>query len=149
MGTWLSTSMFHSRGWPRLLLVLASVPNCGNDSAAPVAHSCDGLAAEQRTIMPRPVCPNDLPSESDCGIEILSYKTDVAAIFATRCGDCHGPDGIESTLPLSTYAQIFEQRRTVLSQVFTCLMPLPCATDLTANERAQVLKWMVCGSLNN
>lgn len=138
-----------SRGRLRLLLVLTAAPSCSSEPAAPVDHNCDALAADQRATTPRGACPNDLPSESGCGTAIPSYKTDVAAVFAARCGTCHAPGGIEAALPLTTHAQIFAQRRTVLNQIFSCLMPSPCATDLSADERANVLKWMVCGSPDN
>ena len=140
--------MFRSQSGFALLLSTLAL-SCSTDAPPPVDHTCDGLAAEQLATAPRAACPNDLPSDQDCGGAIPSYKSDVSSVIAARCVACHSPGGIEAALPLLTHAQIFAQRRTVLNQVFTCLMPPPCAADLSSDERATLLKWMVCGSLDN
>lgn len=134
---------------PRWVLLVSAALGCSTEPAAPVDHTCDGVAADQLATMPRATCPNDLPSDTECGTAIPSYQDDVASVVSVRCSNCHGPGGVEASLPLATHAQLFDQRRTVLNQIFTCLMPPPCAADLTSDERATILKWMVCGSLDN
>jgi uncharacterized membrane protein len=140
--------MFHRRGALAGLLVLTAL-GCAADPAAPVDHSCDGLPTDELAAAPRATCPDDLPSDADCEGTLPSYKAEVAAVVNERCGTCHGPGGVEVSLPLSTHAQLYQQRRSVLNQIFTCRMPPACAIDLTSDERAMLLKWMVCGSLDN
>jgi uncharacterized membrane protein len=132
-----------------LVLLVAVALGCSSDPAPPVNPTCDGLTAGQRATLARPACPNDLPSDADCTGTTPSYQADVASVISERCQICHGPGGVEAVLPLSTHAQLFGQRRTVLNQIFTCLMPPACAADLTGDERATVMKWLVCGALDN
>ncbi len=78
-----------------------------------------------------------------------SYQADIAPLVSTRCGACHAPGGIEASFPLTTHAELYGQRRGVLNQIFTCAMPPACARGLEAEQRATLLKWFVCGALDN
>ena len=140
--------MFRSGSGFALLLTTWAL-GCSTNAAPPVDHTCDGLAGDQLATAPRAVCPDDLPSDKDCGGKVPSYQSDVSSTIAARCGTCHGPGGIEAALPLSTHAQLYDQRRTGLNQIFTCLIPPACAMNLSSDERATLLLWLVCGSLDN
>jgi len=73
----------------------------------------------------------------------------VAPIVEARCLDCHSPGGKAESTPLSEYAQIFAIRTTVLTRVYGCKMPPEGAPELTDDERATLLGWLVCGAKNN
>lgn len=93
-------------------------------------------------------CPDDLPRS--CPTPPPSYAKDVAPILANRCAPCHFPGGVEvAAHDLSTYARVQAQRGSVLDQLHSCLMPPPDAGQPTAQERAAVLGWLVCGAQNN
>jgi uncharacterized membrane protein len=92
-------------------------------------------------------CPRDLPDA--CPTPTPSYANEVSAIFTTHCTSCHSPGGENSSLPLDTYEQIFSNRRDVLDQVYSCLMPNTGGVPLSSDERAALLAWLVCGSPNN
>ena len=95
-------------------------------------------------------CPDDLPASCPTS-GAPSYQATVAAIIADKCDTCHAPGGLDSSLPLTTYNEVFTNRRTVLDQVYNCLMPNTGAggVALTADERAALLAWLVCGSPDN
>ena len=141
--------MFPKRA--RLGLGLASLfVACSGDPAKPSeATTCDGLTPAQLATGPRGDCPNDLPSDSDCASAVPSYQADIAPLIGTRCGACHAPGGIEASFPLAPYERLFAQRRTALNQIFTCSMPPVCAHGLEPDERAALLRWFVCGALDN
>lgn len=84
-----------------------------------------------------------------CAGAAPSYATDVAPVFANRCGSCHAPTGQEPTHPFQTYAQVFSQRATILAQLHACKMPPAEAAQPSAAERAAILTWLVCGAPNN
>jgi hypothetical protein len=98
--------------------------------------------------MPRPNCPNDLPHDDDCATASPVYD-DVAPIFAARCQICHHAGGLETVYHFDTYAEIHDNtaiRSLILTQIYSCRMPPPCAPNLSADERATMLKWFVCGA---
>jgi uncharacterized membrane protein len=96
----------------------------------------------------RPNCPNDLPPEDDCAAATPVYD-DVVPIFAERCAVCHHAGGLETKFQFDTYAQIHDNAQTrtlILTQIYGCRMPPPCAPDLSTAERKTMLKWFVCGA---
>lgn len=94
-----------------------------------------------------PSCPNDLPTA--CPTPAPSYSSDVAPIVKERCLLCHGPGGPQASVPLADYASIHARRTTVLTQVYGCRMPPAGAAELTSDERATLLAWLVCGAPDN
>ena len=92
-------------------------------------------------------CPNDLPAT--CPTPPPSYRNQVAAIISAHCLKCHAPGGQEASKDLTTYQNVFTQRQPVLTQVFSCRMPLEGEARPTAEERALLLGWLVCGAPNN
>jgi hypothetical protein len=129
------------------LLVMACGGRSGGADAAPVdpADATDGLAVD---LPPRP-CTLVLPTCPATGAP--SYVRDVQPIIARRClPACHGPGGIEAQAqPLSTYAQIFQRRANILSQVYSCKMPPLDQPALADEDAAVILTWLVCASPNN
>lgn len=89
-------------------------------------------------------CPNDLPES--CPSPEPGYAADVAAIVAERCATCHSPGGQAASTLLTDYAQVYAKRTTVLTRVYACKMPPPGAPELTDEERAALLGWLVCGA---
>ena len=92
-------------------------------------------------------CPNDLPAS--CPANPPSYSQQVSQIISDRCFPCHAPGGVESSVPLTTWQQVFDKHGTVLDQVYHCKMPLAGAPTLTAAQRADLLTWLVCNAPNN
>jgi hypothetical protein len=92
-------------------------------------------------------CPNDLPMS--CPAPAPSYQTTIAPLVQRRCVPCHGPGGVEAVRPLDSYNAIYAIRGTVLTQLYSCQMPPAGATPPTANERQQLLAWLVCQAPNN
>jgi uncharacterized membrane protein len=124
-------------------------PPAGPDDSGTVGADADLAAcvADGPIGTPRPNCPSDLPSDTDCATASPVYD-DVAPIFAGRCSICHRAGGLETKFIFDTYAQIYVKatRTDVLTQIYACRMPPSCAPNLTADERATMLKWLVCGA---
>jgi hypothetical protein len=91
-------------------------------------------------------CPNDLPGA--CPSTPPSYARDISQVISTSCFPCHAPGGVEAVKPLTNYQQVFDQRGSVLDQVYHCRMPLS-GSQLTATQRADLLAWLVCNAPDN
>lgn len=91
-------------------------------------------------------CTTTLP---DCPPSPPSYQGEVAAIIASRCEGCHYPGNPSSKFEYSTYASVHASSGSMLTQVYTCKMPLADAGALTDSERTALLTWLVCGAPNN
>jgi hypothetical protein len=128
------------RGAALLALLIAA---CGSSPARVVVDAGDPDAAEAP---PPPPCTRVLP---DCPMPPPSFATSVGAIFAQRCANCHSPTGIEPTKLLTTYAEIYKLRTTVLTQVFACKMPPPDAGSFPEEVATELISWLVCGAPNN
>jgi hypothetical protein len=97
---------------------------------------------------PAQSCPFVLPRA--CPATVPSFATDIAPLIARRCRPaCHDPGGISEVQALTTHAQVFSRRGTVLTQVLYCKMPPPGFPALPPEEGAQLLDWLICGSPNN
>jgi uncharacterized membrane protein len=94
-------------------------------------------------------CPNDLPADSKCSASSASYHEEVAGIIAQKCAGCHAPNNGVSSKVFASYADIFEERRSMLTQVYACRMPPSEAAALSSEERHALLEWFVCGALDN
>ncbi len=96
-----------------------------------------------------PSCPNDLPSACPSS-GAPSYATSIQPILTSRCRSCHSAEGEAGTTHVfDSYAETFSERRVLLSQVFACAMPPANADELSEEERAALLAWLVCGAPNN
>src|SRR5262249_53725658 len=79
-----------------------------------------------------------------------SFQTQIAGIIEGKCYPCHGPGGTAQLgHDYTTYQNIYDQRREILLQVFGCRMPPAGNLPPTAEERAALLAWLVCGAPNN
>ncbi len=150
----LPAAIIRAIGWFGACAILAGCPE--GDDVAQLAPEDAGpepdvdlaLCVTDGPIgMPRPNCPNDLPSDVDCATASPMYQ-DVAPIFAARCSVCHRVGGFQTTYLFDTYAQIYVDttRTRILTQIYGCRMPPSCAPNLAAEERATMLKWLVCGA---
>jgi hypothetical protein len=121
---------------PALLLAVVSclAPSCSPHDPAPGTDAATS-------------CPNDLPTA--CPSKIPSYKDDVAFVFELHCNTCHGEGGSAEGRPLVTYDDVYRQRGSVLNQIYNCHMPPETERPLTAEQRADVLAWLVCKAPNN
>jgi mono/diheme cytochrome c family protein len=89
-------------------------------------------------------CPNDLPAS--CPANAPGYEATIAPIFAEHCVGCHSPGGTGSKQLLGTYADVYENRGSVLDQVYACRMPPSGSGLLTLAQRDEILAWLVCGA---
>jgi hypothetical protein len=93
----------------------------------------------------QPPCPNDLPDA--CPAQVPSFQTQVFPLIQGHCQECHSP--VTARKPnLSTYDAIYAERTSILSQIYSCQMPGD-ADHLSAEDRATLLGWFVCGAPNN
>lgn len=94
-------------------------------------------------------CPNDLPQSSDCAAASPSYAKEVKTLIEQRCAGCHFPGNTQSSKVFADYAGIHAERRGMLTQIYGCAMPPDNAVELSLDERRTLLKWFVCGALDN
>jgi hypothetical protein len=80
---------------------------------------------------------------------VPSYRLEAAPIIDERCNLCHFPGNAQSEDVFTDHGDIFPQRQTVLTRIYSCVMPPEDAPPLTAAERATLLKWLVCGAPDN
>ena len=92
-------------------------------------------------------CPNDLPSS--CPSPAPSYSSTIAPLISAYCLVCHSPGGQEAVIPFTSYQNIYVERSPMLDQIYACNMPPSGTLQLTAQERSQLLGWLVCGAPNN
>jgi mono/diheme cytochrome c family protein len=109
--------------------------------------ACDQPMAKVNDLAVSLTCPNDLPMA--CPSPAPSWSGDLAAIVAARCATCHAPGGSVSEKPLTDYAEVYQRRVTILTEVYACQMPPVGADLLSAAERQDLLAWLVCGAPNN
>ena len=106
------------------------------------AAACSDPAGPATCEIPRtPTCPAPAPS----------YASEVSPVFQTYCVRCHGPGGVESNKPLTSWTEVSARYGAVLQQVFYfCAMPPanePQLTDPAA--RAALLGWLECMAPDN
>ena len=94
-------------------------------------------------------CPSDLPSNTACASELPSYELQVAPIIEQRCATCHYPGNTQSGDVFVEYDDVYSTRQTVLTRVYSCVMPPEGAASLTLAERRTLLQWFVCGAPQN
>jgi hypothetical protein len=134
------------------LVAAAGLPACPAGSGAPSADAGGDGLADAPDDAPADGgdagCPNDVPAS--CPPNPPSYSVDIAPILSRRCAPCHFPGGVEAQKhDFSTYPNVHAQAGAILGQIHACLMPPPDAGQPTADERAALLAWLVCGSPNN
>jgi hypothetical protein len=105
----------------------------------------------------------DPPVNPSCPGVSPSFANDVYPnVFVPFCVSCHSSIGVESTTPLTNYAQIYGQMGVEAGEIFTqvfvsCQMPPSNApAELTDDEggdalgpRQTLLDWLACGAPNN
>jgi uncharacterized membrane protein len=122
-----------------LALVTAAAPGCaGSERPDPPPDAALGDD-----------CPNDLPDNAACATRGPSYAEQTAAIIEQRCTICHFAGNTQSTQVFETYAEIFDQRRGMLTQIYSCRMPPEASAQLMSGERSALLQWLVCGAPDN
>jgi len=94
-------------------------------------------------------CPSDLPSRAVCDAGVPSYRLEVAPIIEQRCLGCHFEGNTLSGNVLVEHADVFGQRQTVLTRIYSCVMPPAEAAPLGSDERQVLLEWLVCGAPEN
>jgi len=127
------------------LFILGAVLACaGDDRPDPPDFLLNGAAA-----IGMAECPNDLPESTDCPAASPSYAGEVKTMIEQRCAGCHFPGNTQSSKVFADYAGIHAERRGMLSQIYSCAMPPDNAVELSQEERRALLKWFVCGALDN
>ncbi len=111
--------------------------------------SLGACASGSEPVDPGPACTTALPSSDDCATAAPSYTNDIAPLVGGRCLGCHFARNPNSSVVLETQSEIYDQRQLVETQLYRCAMPPSTGTPLTSDERAELLKWLVCGAPNN
>jgi cytochrome c5 len=94
-------------------------------------------------------CPTDLPDEAACDADAPSYAEQTAAMIDERCRVCHFSGNLQSPRIFESYEDVFEQRRGMLTQIYSCRMPPEGSPALSSTERRALLQWFVCGAPDN
>jgi hypothetical protein len=118
--------------------------------ASCVALGCGQTSTEPKDAAPSPSCA--VIDASTCQNPIPSYSRDVAPALDRTCNStCHAP-GV-GPWPLTNYADVFDWGSIIGGDIAQCTMPPPDAGagngNLTDQERAAILNWLVCGAPNN
>jgi hypothetical protein len=82
---------------------------------------------------PLPSCPTPMPTYAD-----------VTPLLQQECVPCHTSNTMGKDE--SSYAAILGQTDALLAQVGECLMPPAGSPQLTSDQRALLLGWLVCGA---
>jgi uncharacterized membrane protein len=111
--------------------------------AAAVAVACsssssDAPASSSQCVV-APACP-------DGGVP--SYASEIAPIIQDECVPCHSPNGIGG-FSETTYADVYNQFGSMLSQVNACLMPPANGPPMTNAQRVALTAWLRCGAPDN
>lgn len=96
-------------------------------------------------------CKPGLPTTDACATSAPSYTAEIAPLVQERCLGCHFTGNPNSTVVLTTQAQLNRQTQLVETQVYRCDMP-PVddgGIPLTDAQRTLLLQWLVCGAPNN
>lgn len=99
-------------------------------------------ATEAPQVTP-PACPDDLPGA--CPSPAPRWTGQVDAIVAAKCTSCHQPGAQAPSPTFHTYTLAVAAAQRIEMQVYGCRMPLGTAPQLTTDERAAILGWVVCG----
>jgi hypothetical protein len=73
-----------------------------------------------------------------CSGAVKSYKTDVAPIIQTYCGNCHS---------YGTYTKLYASRSSVRSMIVSGQMPQ--GSSLSTAQKDAIVCWMDNGAANN
>lgn len=122
-----------SATWACAFVALAAVnviacSNSSDSGDSGAASPCDVATS----------CPTDVPS----------YKTDIAPIIQQACATCHSPDG-SAGFSETTYADVYAQRSSMLSQVAICQMPPLNGPVMSDAQRVALTGWLECGAPDN
>jgi hypothetical protein len=132
------------RGPLKLAALVALVAAACNGSAFSAGEIDGGVPPDAAPPIP---CGRTLPAS--CPDAAPSYTTQVDSILARRCRSCHAPGGIEQNQPLTSYANVFARRGSVLTQIVRCKMPPADQPQPDAEEVARLLEWLICEAPNN
>jgi uncharacterized membrane protein len=123
------------------MALLSGFSGCAGDSQ-PDPPDMAGAAGDG-------ACPSDLPSDAACASEVPSYAREVAPMIEQRCATCHYRGNTQSEDVFAEYGDVYSSRQTVLTRIYSCVMPPEGAPPLTPEERRAVLQWFVCGAPEN
>ncbi|WP_394833969.1 cytochrome c [Pendulispora rubella] len=115
-------------------VVVATLVACGSDSSGQD---------------PAPSCP-ELPQQ--CTGTPPSYATEVKALVEQHCFPCHAPGGTgvgAAGRDFSKYEILQRDKAKALLRVYGCTMPPKEAPQPSADDRATLVKWLVCGAPSN
>jgi hypothetical protein len=126
-----------------VLGLAAWMASCGGDSQPdpPDTAGAGGGSGD--------ACPNDLPPSDICATGTPSYRLDAAPIIMQRCATCHYAGNNRSRYVFAAHDDVSDARQTVLSRIYSCVMPPEEAPPLDAEERSVLLAWLVCGAPDN
>jgi hypothetical protein len=109
------------------------------------AAGCSSASGGADPVDPITTCPN---APSVCSKPIPSYGTVIEPILKANCVPCHGPTGTAGYSE-ATYDRVAKQEEPIFSMVAGCEMPPSSYPPLMAEQRDELLDWLVCGAPDN
>jgi hypothetical protein len=79
---------------------------------------------------------------------VPSYENEIAPILRNACIPCHSPSG-SAGFDETTYAEVYGEYGSILSQVAVCAMPPLNGPPLTDAQRVALTAWLRCGAPDN
>jgi len=116
-------------------LVVATLLACGSDSSSEPD--------------PGASCPQ-LPLQ--CTGTAPSYAGEIKPLVEQHCFPCHAPGGTgvgTAGRDFSKYENLSREKGPALTRVYGCTMPPKEAPPLGADDRATLVRWLVCGAPNS
>jgi|HubBroStandDraft_1064217.scaffolds.fasta_scaffold00946_5 hypothetical protein len=135
---------------PALLgAMLGGLVGCGGDEDPSTPGGPNQGASTSTAEQVASCTPIDAGAPAPCPQPQPSFARDIAPLLDRECNNCHTPG---STLwPLVGYENVRDWSYSILLDLDGCRMP-PAdggTTPLSAQDRALVVGWIVCGANNN
>jgi hypothetical protein len=135
-------------------VTLGATAGCSSSDGSVATRDASDEAADGGADAPvgdsASACPNVLPAT--CPSPEPSYEDDVLPILEQRCYTCHadaGPTTSGSGIDFGSYANVYQLRGDILSQVNDCRMPPATAPQPTIAQRTTLLGWLKCEAPDN
>ena len=122
-----------------LVLLTPLAGGCSSDSSPATAAPATITGA----------CNEKLPDTCPAGPR-PSYQNDVEPILSANCYGCHNGKTSSSQWPLDNYDDLVHWRTSLIRAMVECTMPTADAAEtLSAEQRATVIHWALCGMPQN
>jgi len=126
-----------------------SIPLAGCSSSPSAASSASAIAVATACDAGAPGAGFEVSGIcSACDGGAPSYSKEIQAILQNECVPCHSPSGTAG-FDETTYAEVYNQFGSMLSQVNYGEMPPANGPQMTNTERVALTSWLVCSAPDN